>query len=138
MNRSRTNLKTNTAMNVCNTCGTRRLDSGCFTSQPCPDCENPRPEKRKVWVWGIGYEVKLSAGPWAARSSDGGPYLYRENAIAAAHVVRWQLMDTHGKKHVGRYELQSVEAPVSQPTIEEVFPEKIVALKAAHPGLFQS
>lgn len=91
---------------------------------------------RTVWTWSIPYQVKLSAGPYVARSSDGGPYHDRENAIASAHAARWQLMDLHGKRHVGRYELRTHEAKAAQPTIEEAAPEKIESLRQQFPGLF--
>lgn len=96
----------------------------------------PGEEKRTVWVWSIAYAVKLSSGPTVERRSDGGPYRDRETAIAAAHASRGQLMDMHGKRNVGRYELRTHEARKSQPTIEESFPERVADLKQRSPGLF--
>lgn len=93
---------------------------------------------RTVWTWSIPYQVKLSAGPYVARASDGGPYRDRETAIAAAHAARWQMMDLHGKRNVGRYELRTHESKASQPTIEEAFPEKVESLRKEYPGLFTS
>lgn len=92
--------------------------------------------RRTVWTWSIAYAVKLSSGPIVERRSDGGPYCDRETAIAAAHSARGQLMDMHGNRNVGRYELRTHEARTSQPMIEESFPEKIEELKQRHPGLF--
>lgn len=125
------------------------IDGGLVTSGPCASETNARAEfraalfhhekgepVRTVYTWSVGYEFQLSAGPWVARSSDGGPYRDKENAHAAAYSARGQLMDRHGKTHVGRFEIQSHQARASQPTIEESFPERIAELRANFPGLF--
>lgn len=81
-------------------------------------------QRRTVYTWGIGYRIAdkslktLSGGlniRYITRNCDGGPYLSKESAVAAALKARGELMDLHGCANVGRYEIQSHQAPVSQP-----------------------
>lgn len=80
--------------------------------------------KRTVYTWRVSYRIEdkthqtLSGGlnrRFLNRNCDGGPYLTKESAITAALKARGELTDNHGASNVGRYEIQSHQAPVSQP-----------------------
>jgi hypothetical protein len=65
---------------------------------------------RTVYTWSIGYR---HAGQH--RNCDGGPYLTKDGAVKAALRARGELMNIHGLRNVGRYEIQSHQAPITQP-----------------------
>jgi len=83
--------------------------------------------KRTVYTWSIKYSVMDRASKSMAgglntrrlsRSSDGGPYLNRDNAEAAAKRATIDLTDLHGAGNVDRYTIRAHLAPVAQPAFE--------------------